>query len=358
MHMADALLSPSVGAAFIAGSGVALAVSARKLSKEADERKVPLMGVMGAFVFAAQMINFTIPGTGSSGHIGGGMLLAMLLGPWAAFITITSVLIVQALFFADGGILALGTNIWNLGVYPCFIGWLIYRSIAGQNPSRARVSLGATVGVLVGLEMGAFSVVIETLLSGRSELPFGQFSALMTGIHLPIALIEALITIAVVNFVYSIRPEIVKENLALGEKFAKTKASYKPVVASLAVAALLIGCVVAWFASSKPDGLEWSISRTYGHEELPAPEEGVIAGLARLQEKISLLPDYGFREEPVAEPAEAPAGEGGESWPEVSPGTSVSGLVGSLIVLTIIGVFGFAMVKLRRHSGAKQNIGD
>ncbi len=355
MHMADALLSPSVGAAFIAGSGVALAVSARKLSKEADERKAPLMGVMGAFVFAAQMINFTIPGTGSSGHLGGGMLLALILGPWAAFITIASVLIVQALFFADGGILALGTNIWNLGVYPCFIGWLIYKAMAGKAPSRSRVSIGATLGVFVGLELGALSVVFQTVLSGRSELPVGEFSALMAGIHLPIALVEALITIAVVNFVYSIRPEIVRETLGLKEKITSLKPSYKPVIASMIVAALLVGGVVAWFASSRPDGLEWSISKAYGQEELPAPEEGIIAKLADFQEKISILPDYGFRASPQEEHSvRSEETKGEKSGDIVSPGASVSGVVGSVIVLVLIGALGLAMVRLRRSNSEKK----
>ncbi|MBW2123959.1 MAG: energy-coupling factor ABC transporter permease, partial [Deltaproteobacteria bacterium] len=111
MHMADALLSPSVGAAFWVVSGTAVAYSARKLKQEADEKKIPLMGILGAFVFAAQMINFTIPGTGSSGHLAGGMILAVLLGPYAGFLTLASVLVVQALFFGDGGILALGCNV-------------------------------------------------------------------------------------------------------------------------------------------------------------------------------------------------------------------------------------------------------
>lgn len=355
MHMADALLSPSVGAAFIAGSGVALAVSAGKVSREADERKVPLMGVMGAFVFAAQMINFTIPGTGSSGHLGGGMLLALILGPWAAFITIASVLIVQALFFADGGILALGTNIWNMGVYPCFIGWLVYKAVAGKNPSRSRVSLGAALGVLIGLEMGALTVVLQTVLSGRSELPVYKFGALMAGIHLPIAIVEALITIAVVNFVYAIRPEIVRENLGLKEKFASQSFSYRPVIASMIVAALLAGGVVAWFASSRPDGLEWSISRAYGQEELPAPKEGIIARLAQFQEKISILPDYDFRASPQEKhSAQSEKANGEENGDIVSPGTSVSGVVGSLIVLVLIGGLGFAMVRFRRSRAGKK----
>ena len=99
MHMADALLSPVVGGTMWAVSAGAIACCSAKLRKELDDRNVPLMGVLGAFIFAAQMINFTIPVTGSSGHLGGGLLLAILLGPHAAFLTIASVLVVQALFF-------------------------------------------------------------------------------------------------------------------------------------------------------------------------------------------------------------------------------------------------------------------
>ena len=102
MHMADALLSPAVGATMWAASAAALAVAARRVRADDDEGKVPLMGVLGAFLFAAQMINFAIPGTGSSGHLGGGMILAILLGPPAAFLTLASVLTVQALFFGAG----------------------------------------------------------------------------------------------------------------------------------------------------------------------------------------------------------------------------------------------------------------
>ena len=114
MHMADALLSPAVGGGMWAATGATLAYCARKVTRESDDRKVPLMGVLGSFIFAAQMINFTIPGTGSSGHLGGGMILTVLLGPYAAFLVTASVLTVQALFFADGGVLALCCNIFNV----------------------------------------------------------------------------------------------------------------------------------------------------------------------------------------------------------------------------------------------------
>ena len=122
MHMADALLSPAVGGAMIAVSACSIGYAIKKVeSSDVGEKKLPLMAVSGAFVFAAQMINFTIPATGSSGHIGGGMLLAGILGGFPALLTIAAVLIIQCLFFADGGLLALGANIFNMGVIPCLI---------------------------------------------------------------------------------------------------------------------------------------------------------------------------------------------------------------------------------------------
>ena len=120
------------------------------------------MGVLGAFVFAAQMINFTIPATGSSGHLGGGLILAILLGPYAAFLVIASVLTVQALFFADGGLLALGCNIFNLGILPAFVAYpFIYRPLAGSEPRPRRGPRGCR-SRRRGLQLGAFSVVLET----------------------------------------------------------------------------------------------------------------------------------------------------------------------------------------------------
>jgi len=165
--MADALLSPAVGVTFWVASAGVLVFSAKRLQAHLDEKLIPLMGVLGAFVFAGQMINFTIPGTGSSGHIAGGILLAILLGPYAAFITIASVLTVQALFFGDGGLLALGGNIWNMGFYACFIGYpLIYRPIVSKAGSAGKISLGSIAAAVVALQLGAFSVVVETRLRG------------------------------------------------------------------------------------------------------------------------------------------------------------------------------------------------
>ena len=125
MHMADALVSPYVALSMYAASTVVAAYSIKKVREENNPRNIPLMGIMGAFVFAAQMLNFAIPGTGSSGHLCGSMLLAALLGPEAAFLTMIGIIAMQCLLFADGGLLALGANIWNMAFYGCFVGGLL-----------------------------------------------------------------------------------------------------------------------------------------------------------------------------------------------------------------------------------------
>ena len=211
MHMADALISPTVGGVMWAAGAGLTAYSARRLKANIDDEKVPLMGVLGAFIFAAQMINFTIPGTGSSGHLGGGMILSILLGPPAAFLTMASILTVQALFFADGGLLALGCNIFNLGFFPCFLAYpLIYQTLAGNRATAARILSASLLACIFGLQLGAFGVVLETWFSGISELPFIAFALLMQPIHLAIGIIEGFVTAAVVTFVWKARPEIIE----------------------------------------------------------------------------------------------------------------------------------------------------
>jgi cobalt/nickel transport system permease protein len=140
MHMADALVSPAVGGSLWAVSAALIALCARRVRRAARENLVPMMGVLGAFVFSAQMINFSIPGTGSSGHLGGGLILAVLLGPYAAFLVIASVLTVQAFFFADGGLLALGCNIFNLGFFPAFVVYpLLFKPFLGEKPTSGQI---------------------------------------------------------------------------------------------------------------------------------------------------------------------------------------------------------------------------
>ncbi len=315
MHMADALVAPAVAGTMYVCSAAAAAYSVKKVRLDTDTKKVPLMGVMGAFVFATQMINFTIPGTGSSGHLCGGMLLSALLGPYAGFLTMIGVLLIQCLLFADGGLLALGCNIWNMAFYGCFIGaLLIWKPMMKKGMSRAKIIAASILGCVLTLQLGAFSVTLETMASGVTELPFATFVATMQPIHLAIGFVEGLITAAVLVFVYEARPE-----LLFGASQAEQKEgrfSFKKTLAILAVAAALIGGLLSLVASSFPDGLEWSIERITGSTELDAAG-GVYQAAGSVQEFTSLLPDYAFK--------------GSES----ALGTTFSGIVGCLVVVAL-----------------------
>jgi len=335
MHMADALLSPAVGGAMWAGSLGTIIYCAKKLRDKMDDKMIPLMGILGAFIFAGQMINFTIPVTGSSGHIGGGMILTILLGPYAAFIVIASVLVIQALFFADGGLLALGANIWNMGIYPAFIAYpLIYKSIVRKNSSNTAITIASVLSVVIGLQLGALSVVLETKSSGITELPLDTFLLLMQPIHLAIGLIEGFVTAGIVIYVRSLRPDIV-ENLE-GVKTLSAGVSLKKVIIALGVLAVITGGALSWFASTHPDGLEWSIEKIYGKPEIPDKADSIKEAIGKLQEKTVILPDYSF-----------PAKEGQEektpSWPAVDTGTSFSGLLGGIMVLSLVILFGLGI---------------
>lgn len=352
MHMADALLSPAVGGTMWAASSGAIAYCSAKVRKELDDRKVPLMGVLGAFLFAAQMINFSIPGTGSSGHLGGGLLLTILLGPHAAFLTIASVLIVQALFFADGGLLALGCNIFNLGFFPAFVAYpCIYKKIAGERPGQARITVAAVAAAVAGLLLGAFAVVLETVSSGITSLPFTTFVILMQPIHLAIGIVEGFVTAAVVSFVYKARPEILQ---GPAETRPVAGHSLRNVLLAFLAAAVLTGGVVSWFASGDPDGLEWSIAKVTGKDEWKGPEDGIHGMLAAMQEKIVFLPDYSFRKPAEAKSGGPGAERGAKSKGEAKKGegsklgTSLSGIVGGLITLVIVFLAGFLLKRRSR----------
>ncbi len=315
MHMADALVSPAVGGLFWIASGYLTAKSSVVLKKRGETGDTALMGVLAAFVFASQMINFAIPGTGSSGHIAGGLLLAILLGPERAFLSMVSILAVQALFFADGGLLAMGCNIFNMAFFSCFVAYpLIYKKITAKAEGDRGVFLGAATASTAGLLMGAFFVVLQTTLSGITSLPFGSFILLMLPIHFAIGVVEGIATALVVIYVRARMPEVFAEKSPAGRMSDMRRA-----VTTFAVLAIIVGGFFAWYASSSPDGLEWSLEGITGSAEL---EEGdtFLHGLASsIQEKISPMPDYSFRD----------ADSSGNA------ATTVAGLVGSLITLLI-----------------------
>lgn len=348
MHMADALISPAVGGAMWAATAGVAAYSIKKIRNDLEDMKIPLMGVMGAFIFAAQMINFSIPATGSSGHLGGGLLLSVILGPYAGFLAMASILAIQALFFADGGLLAYGCNVFNLGFFTCFIAYpFIYKQIVRKGYSPARMFSAAMLAAVIGLQLGAFGVVLETMFSGKTELPFSTFLLLMQPIHLAIGIVEGLVTAAVVGFVWKARPEII-EKASLGEGLGGI--SMKKVLSGLAATALLAGAVLSWFASSHPDGLEWAMFKTAGVEELEAAGE-IHEAVGGIQQKIAFLPGYGFKTAESEEEAAAGADEG-ETWPAVSMGTSVSGVIGGLMTLVLAGIIGISISIAKRRGNA------
>ena len=332
MHMADALLAPAVAATMYVASGTAAGVSIAKLRKDDNPQKLPTMAVAAALVFAGQMINYTIPGTGSSGHMCGGMLLSALLGPYAGFLSMIVILAIQCLFFADGGLMALGANIWNMAFYGCFVGYfLIWRPIIRSSwfknmetkaALRLKIIIASVIGCIVTLQLGAFSVVLETSLSGITELPFGAFCALMQPIHLAIGLVEGLITSAVLIFVFESRPELLQD-VDSAEKGIPNKRSLKTTVIILAAVAVVVGGGLSLLASSNPDGLEWALfgnaeegySENMGLDEENFGKESTVADkAASVQEKTSFLPDYAFPES------------------ESAVGTTVSGIVGGIMV--------------------------
>ena len=335
MHMADALLAPAVAATMYVASGVAAGVSVKTLRKDENTQKLPTMAVASALVFAGQMINYTIPGTGSSGHLCGGMLLTGLLGPQAGFLSMIVILAIQALFFADGGLLALGANCWNMAFYGCFVGYyliwkpMMHSKLFGKSGAKAagrlKIALASVLGCVLTLQLGAFSVVLETSISGITELPFGAFIAVMQPIHLAIGLVEGLITAAVLVFVYESRPELLMD-VDTSDAAVRSKCSLKTTLVVLAVVVAVVGGGLSLLASGNPDGLEWSMfgNAEAGYSENMGLDEenyGVSSAAAdtaaSIQEKTAFLPDYAFA--------------GSDS----AAGTSVSGLVGSAIVAAL-----------------------
>lgn len=352
MHMADALLAPAVATAMYAASGVTAGLSVKALKKDEETAKLPVMAVTAALVFAGQMVNYTIPGTGSSGHMCGGMMLTALLGPFAGFLSMITILLIQALFFADGGIMALGANVWNMAFYGCFVGYfLIWKPVmkskllsskSGKMSDRVKIALACILGCIVTLQLGAFSVVLETSISGITELPFGAFVGIMQPIHLAIGLIEGVVTAVVLLFVYEMRPQLLMD---VEETEAKSsKASLKTTVVILAVVVAVVGGGMSLLASSNPDGLEWSM---FGNEEsgysanmgLDEEDYGITSKASEIagsiQEKTAFLPDYAFVNSDSA------------------AGTTVSGLVGSAIVAAVAAAICFVGGFFRKRKAAK-----
>lgn len=200
MHIADGLLNLSTCVATGAASAGALAYGVKKTKTELDEKQVPLLGMTAAFIFAAQMINFPVlPGT--SGHLMGGVLAAVLLGPWAAGIIMTTVLAIQALFFGDGGIIALGANVFNMAFVATFGGYYIYKLFSKLN-NKFAIFAGAWTGVVLS------SVAAALEIANSGVLPLNQILLPIIGVHMVIGIGEGLITVVVVSYLQKVKSNI------------------------------------------------------------------------------------------------------------------------------------------------------
>lgn len=242
MHIPDGFLSISVSIVFWIITLILLGVAVRRTQSEFSERQIPLMGVMAAFIFAAQMINFPVAG-GTSGHMLGGALAAIALGPWAGMLVMASVIGVQALLFQDGGLLVLGANIFNMGLITAVIGYGLYQMTNGrsQNTRLAVAGVAAWLSVM----SGAFFTSLQLWLSGTSAL--GVVFPAMMGVHALIGLGEALITVAALAFIFRTRPDVLSPT-------EKTGTARGWVVAGLALSLFVV--LLSPFASANPDGLE------------------------------------------------------------------------------------------------------
>ena len=258
MHLGNSIICPVTGIPMIIAAGAAAFWAFKKAKKDFNRENILPAIALTSFVFALQMINFSVPTTASSGHIVGGLLLAALLGPYAGFLAICSILLVQAVFFADGGLMALGCNIFNMGFLACFVAYpFVYKPLAENR----RTAFGAILASIIALQLGSIAVVAESALSGSTSADVGR-------IHLAIGLVEGVFTAAVI---------LIAQRIQL-----------KPFVYSIAGLSLILAGVISQFASSKPDGLEWSLINM--SDSFVAQTQGYIYALSELiQTKSAIL---------------------------------------------------------------------
>jgi len=310
LHIPDGFLSVPVSALFWVATVAAVAMAIRKC-RSLDDRQVPLLGVMAACIFAAQMLNFPIVG-GTSGHLLGGALAAIVLGAWPAILVMACVVALQALLFQDGGILAMGANIFNMGVLTTLAGWAIYRGLIGILGAR-RWAI-----VVAGFVAAWLSVMAAALLTSLQLLASGTSAAVvlpaMLGVHALIGIGEGAISSAALAFLLATRPDLLADAPA-------ATSSRRRAGAGVLAGGLLVAAVLALFsplASAFPDGLE-RVAEDLGFLELSQDPS------------YTLLPDYTI-----------PGLDGGVS-------TILAGLVGVLIVVALgVGI----AATVRRGGGA------
>jgi cobalt/nickel transport system permease protein len=307
LHIPDGFLNLPISIICWIGTVALIALAARRAQRDLDERQAPLLGIMAAFIFAAQMINFPITG-GTSGHLLGGVLAAVTLGPWGGILVMTAVIAIQALLFQDGGLLVMGANILNMGVITALIGYGLYRSVITQSQPVRLAVIGAAAWLSV---MGAaLATSLQLWLSGT--IPLDIVIPAMMGVHALIGIGEALITVAAVAFIMRTRPEVM-------ETEARPGAGRGWIIGG-AIAALIV-VVLSPLASADPDGLE-RVAEDMGFIDLgqSAPYE--------------IIPDYTL-----------------PFLGETPLSTIVAGLIGVLVVAVVIVLVARALGSRRVEAG-------
>lgn len=302
LHIPDGFLSLVIALIFWAITIVTVGTAISKTNKSLGEKQVPLMGIMAAFIFAAQMLNFPVAG-GTSGHFLGGALAAMVLGPWAGILVMTAVIALQALLFQDGGLLVMGANIFNMGILTAMIGFGLYRSVLDRGKG---LRMGVSgVAAWLAVVASALLTALQLWLSGTSRLEI--VIPAMLGVHVLIGLGEAVITVAAIAFIERTRPDL------LDKKSVAAKGGRGWIYAGVVIS--LLAVLLSPFASADPDGLE-RVAADMGFLQLgqPAPYQ--------------ILPDYTI-----------------PFLGNTAVSTIVAGVVGALVVLGLVIVIGQTLRK-------------
>jgi cobalt/nickel transport system permease protein len=258
MHAPDGFLEPGVAVVTAVIAVVVTAIGLRRATDELGDRQVPLAGLAAAFIFAAQMFNFPVA-AGTTGHLLGGALAAILLGPWVGSLIVTVVVVVQAVLFADGGLTALGYNTINMSIVTAFGGWAAFRLLRRVMPANSAGVVGATAlaaGISVVLSSAAFS--IEWLFGASAPVAFDTVFGAMVGVHALIGIGEGLISALVIAAVLAARPDLVAgaADLDLADLSRPARVGTRTFVIGAFLSSIVVAAVVSQFAVDNPDGLE------------------------------------------------------------------------------------------------------
>ncbi|MFJ5547780.1 energy-coupling factor ABC transporter permease [Streptomyces sp. NPDC093225] len=303
MHVPDGFIDAPVSVAAGAVAAGAVAVSLRGARRELDEKAAPLAGLVAAFIFAVQMLNFPVA-AGTSGHLLGGALAAILVGPYTGVLCVSVVLLMQGVLFADGGLTALGVNVTTMGVVTVVVSYAVFKGLVKVLPkTRRSVTAAAFTGALLSVPAAAGFFTLLYSIGGTTDVPVGKVLAAMVGVHVLIGIGEAFITALTVGAVLAVRPDLVHGargltaplKLRVGGEFVDAPAA-APAVPAVArstgkvwatglVAALVLAGFVSFYASASPDGLE-----------KVAADKGIDSKVEPHAAKDSPLADYGVKD--------------------------------------------------------------